>query len=499
MKLRPKGYPYHTFIETSRSWGDDPGLADCLSGKRPGGFQKWVRLVLSLRKSEVHDLLGHYDRGLALAQEALEASRAAELVSGQATILWTLAELWGGQGEFAKMKASADAALTLYRKSGNRVGQAKALSTLGSACEGMDDFSGAEAAFREALSLAEGLGGKEVLANSLYNMGLIFSRHLQDHDRALENIHRALTLFEEMGDLRNQATCLSTIGALHFRREDFAQALEYQRLAASAYETIGDVYGQSVAFENLGTLEGLHGNYPKAFACYSRAQSLSEAMGNSSGIAYLLTDIGNAYQAQGEFDQAAFHHERALRIRRETGERSKQILSLTYLFHAEQEKGNRARAREIMAEAQALSRESEQSHDVLFWLAECAATIALKDGDFEEADREIETGFLLAESLGLRRRQALLLLLRAGLKEMQGDWPAAEDDYSEAVRLIGSLGEKAELARASYYFGRALLAHGDADKGKWYLGEARKLWEAIGARGWLERMASRERSQENGS
>ena len=61
---------------------------------------------------------------------------------------------------------------------------------------------------------------------------------------------------------------------------------------------------------------------------------------------------------------------------------------------------------------------------------------------------------------------------------------------AEAVSLLGSLGEKAELARASFYYGKALFAHGEDQKGRWYLSEARRLWETVGARGWLERMES---------
>jgi len=58
----------------------------------------------------------------------------------------------------------------------------------------------------------------------------------------------------------------------------------------------------------------------------------------------------------------------------------------------------------------------------------------------------------------------------------------------ESVNLLGSLGDKAELARAFYFFGKALLTHGEEDKGRWYLAEARRLWEAIGAKGWLAKV-----------
>jgi len=101
------------------------------------------------------------------------------------------------------------------------------------------------------------------------------------------------------------------------------------------------------------------------------------------------------------------------------------------------------------------------------------------------AEREIESGLLLTEALDSRYRRAMLLLLRAGLKDKQGDWQGSQIDYAESVNLLGSLGDKAELARAFYSFGKVLLAHGEEEKGRWYLTEARRLFEAIGAKGWL--------------
>lgn len=119
------------------------------------------------------------------------------------------------------------------------------------------------------------------------------------------------------------------------------------------------------------------------------------------------------------------------------------------------------------------------------------------DGDPGLAEREIESGLLLTEALGSRFRRAMLLQLRAGLKDKQGDWPASQADYEESVNLLGSLGDKAELAKVSYYFGKALLTHREKEKGEWYLAEARRLWEVIGAAGWLKKLGAGERSKES--
>ena len=480
MSVRPKGYPYHTLIETYRSWGEDPGLRACLSGRRSGGVANFVHLVLALKRTEVCDFLGDYERGLILAREALEYARAAGLVAGQAQALRAIAELWSGKGEFLEMKEAAAASLDLCRDSGNRRGQAEALISLGLAFEGLEDYPKAQTTFEEALSLAGELGDKAALASSLYSLGSIHSRYYLDHARALELIGQAQALYGELGDRRSQATCLATIGALHYRREEYARALECQQGAASFYQAVGDHYGQAVTLENLGSLEALMGNYPGAFECYARSLALNEAMGNRSG---------NAHQALGEFDRAASSHERALEIRRMTGESSKLAHSLANLASVDLEQGNFSRAREVLAELSALSLSGELSPDVRFWLAWCSAALALETGELVKAAQEIESGFRLAETLGARRLMGALLLLRARVRERQGDWPGAEADFTEGVRLFGALGYRAELAKGSYFFGQALLAHGEEEKGRWYLGEAERLYEGLGAKAWLRKMS----------
>jgi len=489
MSVRPKGYPFHTLIETYRSWGEDPGLRACLSGRRSGGMANLVRLVLALKRTEVRDFLGDYEQGLILAREALEYARASGLVAGQAQALRAIAELWSGKGEFPEMRDAAAASLDLCRDSGNRRGQADALISLGLACEGLEDYPKAQTTFEEALSLAGELGDKAALASSLYSLGSIHSRYYLDHARGLELIGQAQALYEELGDQRSQATCLATIGALHYRREEYARALECQQGAASYYQAVGDHYGQAVSLENLGSLQALMGNYPRAFDCYNRSLALNQVMGNRSGNAYLLTDIGNAHQDLGEFKQAASSHEQAVEIRRMTGESSKLAQSLANLASVELEQGNLTRAREALAELSALSLSGGLNQDVRFWQAWCSAALALETGEMVKAAQEIESGFRLAETLGARRLMGALLLLRARVRERQGDWAGAEADFTEGVRLFGTMGHRAELAKGSYFFGQALLAHGEEEKGRWYLGEAKRLYEGLGAKGWLRRMS----------
>ena len=455
MTIRPPHYPYNTLIETYCAWGQDPDLPACLSEKHPGGLSGLVRLVLKIKKSYIFELLGHFDQGLSLLQEALGEARSAGLVVGQAEALLSAAEVWGGKGEFARMKEAAEQAL---------------------------------ATFEKALQLAEIHGVKEQIASCLFDTGKLYSRLHGDNERALRTVGRAMALCEETGDIRSQAACLSTLGVFHNRMGNVTAALINQQRALAHYESMGDRYGQSVTLENIGSMEGLLGNYPRALSAYARALELTEAMGNPSGSAYILNDIGNAYEALGENERAVEHLQRSLAIRRECGERQKQAVCLMNLVSPYLCLGDLDQARLSLSEAQAIAREADPGKEYSCRLAQTTAAVALESGDLWEAGREIDSGLLLSEALSSKRHRAQLLSLRAGLKDKQGDWQGSTADFTESINLLGSLGEKAELAMGSYHFGQALLAHGEKDKGRWYLGEAKRLFRDMGAQGWLSKM-----------
>jgi len=487
MAVHPPHFPYNTLIKTYRSWGRDPGLEACLKGRSPRGFGPAVRLVLGLKKLEIHGLAGDFEQGIRLGEEAVAQARNAGLSLGQAMALLFLSEVYAGKSEFDKMNAAAQQALDLFSSQGNLVGQAKALNNLGNAYDNLGDLEKARAYYEQSLGIFEALNDKSGCASSLNNLSTLYV-YEGDTERALELTQRALSIVEEAGDLYGQAYCLITLGVIHGRTGNLALALDFQRRALALQEKVGDHFAQAVALNNIAFLEAGLGNYPRAMSYYEQAYRLRTALGDRTGSSQVLSNIGKAYAALGDFEKAVDFQERALVIRRETGERRYQALSLIYLVQDSLEKSDLARAQAALGEAQVLTRDGLLDNDLLCRQSQAAAALALELRDFQAADQEIESGLLLAESLSSRRYRSALLLLRAQLKDARGEWSGSQADYEETVKILGSLGEKADLAKASYLYGRALLAHGEEEKGRWYLGEARRLFESIGAEGWLARM-----------
>ncbi len=482
--MRPSCYPYHPLIETCRSWGEDPNLQACLTGRRPEAFPAFVRLVLKTKAVEVCNRSGDFDAGLRAGQEALAASRTAGLPLGQAQALLLLSRSYGCRSEFVRMKETAEEALQIYTAYDHRKGQAEALNEIGYPCQMVGDLEAAEAHWEHARTLLEPLGEKDSLVICLCRLAVLRGNR-GDYSRARENAERALSLAMEAGDLGGQGGCYSVISNLRYMQGDMAGSLSCDERALALFQRVGDRMSQARTLQNIASSEVQLGNFPRALTCFAQAYEQSQVMGDRYAAGYILSNLGATHEALGDFEQAVSFQERALAIRRETGERGGQAASLLFLVSACLHLGDPVRAREALAEVQALAQAKELDEINLCHFSQRAAELAILDGDPGLAEREIESGLLLTEALGSRYRRAMLLLLRAGLKDKPDDWQGSQTDYAESVNLLGSLGDKAELARAFYFFGKALLAHGEEEKGRWYLGEAGRIWEAIGAKGWL--------------
>jgi tetratricopeptide (TPR) repeat protein len=485
--VRPSCYPYHHLIETYRSWGEDPGFAACLSGKNPGGFAFLIRLIIKVKKLEVLECIWDYDQGIRVGQEVLSEATVAGLALGQAEAMVSLSTMYAGKGEFERMRETAQAAWELYAAQGNRRGQANALGNLGLAYDSLGDSEKASACYEQAQAFFEAIGNQRGLAACLHNRAGIHMLN-GEYGQALKDVGRALSLLEEIGDQNGQGYCLNTIGNIFARQGDAAQALKDLERALSLQKIVGDRYAQAVILNNLSAFEAGLGNYPKALACSQEAYVLCTAIGDPSQGAKVLRNLGMTHEGLGDFEQALDCYERALAIQRQTGERRNQAMTLALLGSACLELGDLAKAQQALAEAQAIAGESPLDNDCLCRLSQSAAAFALADEALETAGKEIESGLILADSVGSKRYRALLLSLRSRLRDNQGDWPGSQADWVESVNLLGSIGEKADLARACYFFGKALLAHGEEEKGRWYLTEARRLWEIIGAKGWLAKV-----------
>lgn len=137
-----------------------------------------------------------------------------------------------------------------------------------------------------------------------------------NHEAALADCERALSLFEQVGDLLGQARARTTLGGMHWRLARYAEASEHLSAAGEIFAAAGEYAGEGVTLQHLGIVLFLRGNYPAALAAYERARQSARNSGDPIAEAHSLINAGQAHARMGQLPDAVAVIERGLELAR---------------------------------------------------------------------------------------------------------------------------------------------------------------------------------------
>jgi tetratricopeptide (TPR) repeat protein len=283
------------------------------------------------RKPETHELIDKLSRlpllarqrfDLLLAQAGLARQRGDEdseqQLYGAALRLATdsddklmLGEVYGALGKFYESR-DADRAFACYEDSARflhlagvsddsgcapQVAQsyAQTLVRLAWLCVSRNDPK-ARPVLEQAHAILERRALSDELAAMLEQTWGEYWRRAGDLRRALECKHRALNLFERIGDQRSVLVTYLNLSLIYGEARDFDRALSYgQRVLASASkislepETLANVHG------NLGVTYFWQGNYTEAIEEYQQSLEISERIGLNTQTSTTHYNLAEAF------------------------------------------------------------------------------------------------------------------------------------------------------------------------------------------------------------
>ena len=179
--------------------------------------EHWEKALEYLLKSAIKAVKAFGLReALRLYEEALTAARQL----GPKVPVTTLMEihsarsdLFFGVSDFSQAQAEADELLSLARRTGDRAIEAGALVQGALARAWREDFPEAVVRATEAIGLGEAAGAQPALAGGLFVTGFVNALTGQ-HEKADEEMGRALSISRSVRDFTRQGTVLFFIGAL---------------------------------------------------------------------------------------------------------------------------------------------------------------------------------------------------------------------------------------------------------------------------------------------
>lgn len=260
-------------------------------------------------------LLRH-NLGLLLSQEGDGRSalavllQARDLLAGRAAgegYRWTVLKTLGGiqveAGDVNAAIASYEEALALAQARGEADGVAAIRAGLGIALKDAGRLSAARDELTAALELARARGLARVEAHALTALGLVAEK-LHRPDEAYARYAAALPLYEQLGDLDNQATVLYNQASLRDAAGEWDEAARLLGEALDYFLRARDAYGGADCQAALASLEIMRGDRRKARELHEQAARLFRAGGYRRRLIASLVDLAAIARDERRFADA---------------------------------------------------------------------------------------------------------------------------------------------------------------------------------------------------
>jgi non-specific serine/threonine protein kinase len=223
--------------------------------------------------------------------EALLARGARVPPPVRAKALWAAGFLAGPhQGDAAAARPWLEAALALFRQTGDRWGCAEALRHLGGVLRQLGDPAGARARLEESLALYRGLGDRWGAAWALSYLGGV---ELGEADRrgaagapaALARYAESAALLQELGDQRGTAWALSHLAHTVARDGELERAAALHAESIALFRGLGEQQGIAACLYGLAGVAGARGEHGRAARLCGAGDALAAAAGTPGGAA----------------------------------------------------------------------------------------------------------------------------------------------------------------------------------------------------------------------
>ncbi|MFC1406965.1 MULTISPECIES: BTAD domain-containing putative transcriptional regulator [Streptacidiphilus] len=291
----------------------------------------------------------------------------------------------------------------------------------------------AETAHRHHAALGE--------ANALSDQGRV--RYLLgDYPAADDFQQRALTIYQDLGDLLGEANALHELGRLrHLTSDSPAAATALQEQALALYRKLCEPLGEANALHELGRVRLIEGDFPAAAALLEQALTIHQDLGSRFGEAYVQWELGRLRNATGEYPAAAALLRQALTTYGDLGSRFGEANSYYELGRVQYSTGDYPTANALQLRALELFREFGSRLGEAYALHELGR-VRCVTGEPGTAAGLLLRALARFEALGDRQGEANAVHDLARARQLTGDQEAAADLLARALTLFRELGDR---------------------------------------------------------
>jgi class 3 adenylate cyclase/tetratricopeptide (TPR) repeat protein len=248
---------------------------------------------------------------------------------------------------------------------------------------------------------------------------------------------RALRLYEELGDLTNQALVLNNQGIIAQELSRWDEALDLYRRSLEIMDRIGNRAGASLAKYNVAEILGDQGHLDEAEALLREVLRVWRAQGADADVADARRELGKVLTRRGEFEASREQLDLALEGQVRDGRTYEALATTARLLELDVALGSGPEALSRIEEAVANAPRVEGGSVFAPALARLRGAALIQAGRLDEGAAELRTALEAARKRGDAHETTLLLdvLVRLGDRAGLGAYTASAELGEVRTRL----------------------------------------------------------------
>ena len=414
------------------------------------------RAEVLLRQAAYADATDDYPAVIDSAQKAINLAQTFQDVSNQAFghLLWGSA--LRHQGEYAPARQQFELAHTLAHTAQSRLVEARSLAGIGMILSRQGDITGTEGSCEQALSIYQELGNLRGEAEVLQILCATFL-DFGDYNKAQGYGEQALSLYRQIGYKQKEGNILGNLGIICAQQGDYSKSRSYFLQAMEISQETGDRSGQAAALNNLGNLALRQDDYVEANKCLTQVLGICREIGNRRGEGIILENLGGVAKHQGDYGLTMSYHTQALDVFREIGDRNSESLVLGHLSDIYLIEGCYDDAQSFLEQSLIISHEVGDRQSECNSL-EVSGVLALTLGNYSEAKKHLEQSLEITRQIGDRQLEGKIIADLGWLYHCLNVNETALEYSRQAISIGQELGERSSQARALNLLGNVLQA-----------------------------------------
>jgi tetratricopeptide (TPR) repeat protein len=315
----------------------------------------------------------------------------------------------------------------------------------------MGNYSNAIRWYGRGFKVADRLPDEAARTKARIELGVVFAEARFRQGEFRDCIRRCKAIVEEalpIADMKSLANAYLYLHVVHALLGS-PERVAFRGLALPLFEELGDLRGQATALNNLGIEAYYEGDWDKALDVYERSRALFERIGDVTSVAMANNNIGEIRSDQGELEEAQTLFEEVERACDAAGHRALSTVAHSNLGRVAARAGRVDEAEALLQEALEAFREIHATSFVLETEARLAEVAALRGDRPQEALSRAESVLEHTEDAAdMPSLHAAALRLRAAARLQLGDRVGAEEDLEESLRAARAGDSLYELALA---------------------------------------------------